>query len=386
MKPLLALLICCTLGAADSATAAIEAWARSLHQAFAEGRGGPVLQGAMDLATLSERAVDGLGLSAADRAEFIKGVRNSQLGENSLHGQIAAQVAQGGTYRFRRVVARGDGPRALFRLVGPDGLSNWHELVIRQQRGAVRVVDIDIYVTGELVSTTIRTFSVLAQVGQKPSLLERLLGSSGKEAEALVEGVTEARRHQQAGRHQQALNRLRALPAEAQKAKLIAFLKVQSAQAMEESIYLAELDSYARLFPADPGQALMSIDAEIMRKRWDRALAAIATLEVRTGEDAQVECLRANVQQMAGQAELARLHGQRATALEPDWNWGWYTRIGLGLEAKDWDEVATALDGLAANGMDVEQLVAADLYAPFRASPVFTAWYGRRASATAAAP
>lgn len=355
----------------------VDAWAADLDRAFAEGRGPAALREVLDAEVLMALAVEGLDLNPTETAAFLQGVRASQEGPRSLSAELGRAVAGGATYRYRRTLVRPEGPRALFRLLTKEGAVNWHELVLRPSGTGYRVVDIEIYATGERLSTSMRQMMGPLLAARNPTLLGAIFGFGPATARAMMESFQAARNDLAAGRPAQALARCRTLPPEMQRNKMIALLCVQAAQGIGEAAYLAEMEAYARLFPDDPSQALMSLDAAFLRKNWPKAHACLDLLERRTGPDAHLARLRCNLYAQAGDAEAALRASRRATAIEPGWPQTWYTRIDQDLVAKDWPDLAACLEHLNTLGLRSEGVHTAEAFAPFRESEAYRTWKAR---------
>ena len=150
--------------------AAGQAFAKDLEGTIAVGDP-TVFKNGFDCLTALERALAPIDSPAQMKAEFTKGAAEGCAG---FGDQIAGLVSQGGSYKLLRVRSIGGSPRALFRLISNDAV-NYHDLVLEDSRGKTRVVDIHVYLTGELFSETIRRTYVTALASDQ-SLMGKLSG------------------------------------------------------------------------------------------------------------------------------------------------------------------------------------------------------------------
>lgn len=371
-KLIILMLLSVRLAAAQPADEQLSAWAGGLAAAFASGEGERAMTAAIDIPQLVGRSLEGLEVSAGQRRDLIAGVS----GGFALTRQIAAAVAAGGSYRYRRLVTRPEGRRPLFRMMDQDGNCNWHELVMGTgPDGKPRIVDLHIYMTGELLSTTMRgTFAVL--LPNQGGFFARLLGggATGADVEAFSAVTTAFQKQDWRG----VLARSDAMPDRMRSLKMLGMLRIQAAQKLDQATYLKELEAFGARNPDDPALLLMSIDTLFMQERFDKLKGVLARLSRLVGEDAQIDVIRANIALTRGDLAASQAEAIKATTHEDDWTWAWNTRLGVDLKCKDNADIVRCLDRLTGLGTHFKPLAGVAGFADFAASPEYAAWLQRQ--------
>ena len=109
----------------------------------------------LDVVALMDRVCEGLSVTPAQRSSFARTVGLSRASAPYLD-----TVSTGGHIRFLRMREMDGRPRALYRLAGDDGL-NYHDIELAlTDQGRVRIVDVYVYDTGEMLSVALRRILV----------------------------------------------------------------------------------------------------------------------------------------------------------------------------------------------------------------------------------
>ena len=201
--------------------------------------------------------------------------------------------------------------RILFRLLPESGGVNYHELLMRAMPdGSPRVVDIYVFATGERLSETARRVLIQSQAADSPSLLDRLTRRESAAAKSFKStlAVLEAIRN---GQPQEALRVCNELPPEVQRQKFVLLLRYQAACQVSDAELDQAVEAFRQEFPDDPAQDLLSIDYFINHQRYTDANRAIARVKKRTGGDAYLEMLSANVALFEKKPDCAREFAER---------------------------------------------------------------------------
>ncbi|HKS16279.1 MAG TPA: hypothetical protein VJU16_03150, partial [Planctomycetota bacterium] len=119
---------------------------RLIERDQAEGREA-AFDALFDLEGLVEESSAGLELTAADKADIVKGARTSSLGKS-------IGVAAGNSYRFLRA-REVDGRWVLTFRLWADGV-NYHDLRIKRTPAGLRIADLLVYMSGDWLGPTLR--------------------------------------------------------------------------------------------------------------------------------------------------------------------------------------------------------------------------------------
>lgn len=273
-----------TSGEYVEAAKAIEAAAKEDAQKF----------GALfDMDALAETAIQGIEMNADFRKGFKSGFANT--GNASLTGQIATNVQNGGTYKLLRVHKHGNKHAAIFRLETGAGL-NYHDLhLAKGTDGKIKVNDLYVLITGELMSTTIRQMVLPLAAGQNRNLIDKL---TKKESDYVthfpkVQEMSTATRNQDFAKVMEVYN---GLPKSLQESKLVLIMRLNAAtQTKNWDGVKATTADFRRLFPGDSTPDLLGLDALILEKNFDEALAAVNRIDKLVGGDPHLETFRTNI-------------------------------------------------------------------------------------------
>ena len=367
---------------ADDATVT-EAEARRVAVAFEEAlQSGEAASAAvlMDWDGIVARATGGFGRNAeleAAREEFAVKFLESIRSSGGLTSQLTEAVQQGGSYRLLRMREENGQPRALFRLVIPDGGGvNYHSLEFSRGadgRGRVRIADVFIGTAGERFSQSLRrTFvpqaaAIVGAVGLSESdrrMLDQgeVLRSAGEllaagdpaAALAVIEAVPEGVELDQP-------LRLVALAA-AEQVGVEEYTRVVGDLRMGEgSIELVVIDGFSRL--GEYGAALDSIDR----------------LETVIWGDPYLNVLRAGILYQAGRPEEAAAAARKAIADDPTLEDAYWQLTTISLDQSNFAVTVEMLTLLEQRlNVAIADLTEIPEYAAFVQSPEYAAWMRSR--------
>jgi hypothetical protein len=256
------------------------------------------LRARFDVDQLLSRAVAGQRVSRSEERDMRAGFERG-FDVRSLCSPAKADVA------WVRNSNVDNAPRPILRVLNDAGLV-YFELVLDKQADAIRVVDVYLYSTGELMSQ-----SVASMVGA-------------------VEGVgqtqlAEIKQHLLAGRGREARDGIRALPDALRKTKFVMLAEVTASNAMnDDAQYVKAIDAYAQTFPNDPSLDMVEIDSAWLRKDFKKTIEVLDRLDRRLGGDPYLDVLRSNAYLELADAAKAIGPAKRATQQLPDMERGWW--------------------------------------------------------------
>jgi hypothetical protein len=335
---------------------------------------GAVLDRAIDIDAILERAYRGLDGSEAARRDFGAGVKKTF----NFGTAIAKEIEGAGSYELLRVRQVGGKQRALFRLISASGV-NYHDMELAPARDGKghRVVDIFIFLSGEWLSETIRRGFLPVVAHEKRGALDRMTGAQSAYIESLPR-ITELSTAMRDGDHARVLAIYRALPPEVQKDRNVMMMYYQAASKAGDAEYARALDAIKKAFPKDPALDLLLFDDYFLKKQYDGALAALGRVRRALGGDAYLDFLEGNIFYARGDHAAAKVRLNRAIAAEPDLAEPYWTLITISLEQRAHDETARLLDRVEAGArVELQDVGNVAEYAEFARSKAYAQWKQR---------
>jgi tetratricopeptide (TPR) repeat protein len=335
------------------------------------------LEQSFDPLALLDRVMDGLDLSEKDADDF----RAGALGE--VKDGLIRQFGQVKKAQFLRVVQRPGGKRVLVRVHLKGGINYFEFVCARRASGKLKWVDMFIYITGDMMSNTIRTAALPMIAEMKKGILERLTGSESSYVEHLPE-IQRAMGLLRDGKPAEAAPILKALPAEMQTNRSVLMLRLQVAQAVSESDYLKVIQDWETAYPNDSALALISIDGDVMRKNFTGAIAHVDVLDRLVGGDPYLNCIRGNIYFAAKNYVMVKRTANAALQADPHLAAAYDVLLNTSLAEEDFDETARILERFerAYPYVDMARAVkGAPTYSKFLLSPAYAEWIEQRSHA-----
>jgi hypothetical protein len=208
--------------------------------------------------------------------------------------------------------------RPLLRLAGDNGVT-YHELELdKHTDGTIRIVDIYLYSTGELMS----------------ELLGTALEGAVKDSAMLAIG--DVRLKLNAGQPKEAHAKLHQLPEHVRRMRVVMLLDVFVSGMLDDDIeYARAIDAFEKAYPNDGALDLIQIDQYFMKKKFDKVLAMIDRLDKRLGGDPYLDVQRASALLEAGRKIEAVAAAKRATEREPTLQQAWWGLLTAQAAADD---------------------------------------------------
>lgn len=299
-------------------------------------------------------------------------VKRAALAEAKQRGpfvgrQLCAGFDANTAFDLLRMRPGEHGPRPLFRATSGSGV-NYYEVIAGKARsdGAVRVVDLYVYLSGDRMTETIAGMMEqgvrVAQAGERPDL--EAIGRARQRGD-----LTEARRL------------IAALPPALRDAKAVRLMDLQAAMTLDAPDYAETIERYVRAYPDDPSADFVAVDGHFLRKDVPALLAALDRLELRVGGDPYLDNLRAGgllLEPTPAHLQEAERRARAVTAALPDRADVWWTLAAVQLARGDHAGLVPTLDRLAtafAVSFDRDAMAAEPQWQGFLASPEFATWW-----------
>lgn len=268
------------------------------------------------------------------------------LTDNGGHARTIVDLARDdGEFRCLRILTKESTKRAIFRLLIPKKYAlDYDEFVLsRQSDGTIRITDIDIYRSGEMLSKTIRRdylWRVAAADDEmrlgfvRPEDEERLKADSAIAAMPGCVAVGDAR---------SALRIYYHLPPNIQRERQALLSRISAANLVQGDEYEDAARELLTALPADPCLDIILPNYYLSHNWFDEYRAAMDRLDQRTGGDPYLDCRRALSYVAEKKPELARDFARKAIAADDTLALGHFILLELAAGTSDFEEVTRQL-------------------------------------------
>jgi hypothetical protein len=290
--------------------------------------------------------------------------------------EFKAALGKAGSYHLLRIREVNGSSRALFRVIGMNGL-DYHDLVLgRDGQSKPCFIDVYVFVNGETMSQTMGRAMRQIAAAQRP----------GEPLDPYTRGMMrlgEMRQLVAQKRGAEALNVYNELPAEAQAERSVQIVRLAAARQTDESTYQQAMDDFVKRFKGDASIDLIEIDQQFIRGKFDAMSAAIDRLDRNVGGDPYLDVMRGSARLAQNDLPGARQFVQKAAAAEPDLVNAYDAMLNIAVKQKDHAETARLLALLEKRfGRSFGDLASAPQFAAFVQSPEYQAWLKRPQKAT----
>lgn len=271
------------------------------------------------------------------KAEFRKGFLATVAGRSGLVGQITEVIRRGGQYNIIKLRKEGKFVRVLARLILPQaGGFNYHDfLVTKLPDGKVVAADVFIYLSAEMMSTTMRrgflpvASQENADLGNKLSKHDRELLNNAKEIEFIALAMRD-------GDFDDVIKTFKTLPPILQKDKSLLLFRMIAAQNIGNKEYSEALAELEKAWGDDPLVEMVSIDAHILKNDTDKALAAIDRLNKKVGGDPYLKILKSQIYEKLKNLEMSKKLIKEAIKEDGSLLDGYWSLLGFSIFEKDY--------------------------------------------------
>lgn len=340
------------------------------HQAFDD---------ALNVVMLADLSCKGLPFkNAAQQSEFLRSMtadlkRSFSLGQNIT--KAAGDSGEG--YTLLRVRQIDGDTRALFRLLGESGL-NYHDLVLAMApSGKVEIIDAEIYMSGEMLSQTMRRLMLPAVANMNRGFLERLT----KAESAYVKHVRDLKRMTElgnAGHHAEALAIYEELPEALQYDPSMLVLSMEWYGYIDMKKYETQLVEFRKRYPNAGNSDLVGIDFFFLQDRFDETLQCVDSLDKKLGGDPHLESMRASALVAQKKFKEAREALLRGLKVEPKNSTLMMGLADVALAEKNWPELARSLALVESNTAIRFELESVESFAEFLETEEYRKWMAAR--------
>lgn len=348
-----------------------EEFGQSLEAALLEGDRS-YFSGLIDMNRIANTAMENTGLSKSKKDSAKAGMMDA-LKSMGFFEQVHQVVEIGGSYEMLRARSQGDRTTVVMRLSFPDGGVNYHELYLINSGQGIRIEDIYVFLSGELITETMERV-ILQMLSRDKSFIERLQGKQSDMAKHMAD-VGQMTALMQAGEFERVNAIYQSLPKSIQNEKSMLLIQLSASQYTDEKLYLETIERFERHYPNDPSLNLVSIDGYAMREEYDKALACIDRLEKSLGGDEYLNDLRGNLMTLQGNFKEAEAIFLKQVEDDPNNPNGHWNMLTLKVTAKEFFSALKWMRILRdQHQVDFSQIESTDYYADFVKSPAYQVW------------
>ncbi len=348
-----------------------EAFGQSIEAALIDGEVS-YFNGLIELNRIAERAMKETGLSGAKKSQARSGMLEA-LNSMGFFQQVHRVVKNGGSYEMLRARSKGDQTTVIMRLLFPDGGVNYHELYLIGLGQGLRVDDIYVFLSGELITDTMERV-VIQMLSQDKSFIEKLQGKKSEMAKHMND-ITRMTELMRTGNFEKVTEIYQSLPESVKNEKSMLLVQLSAAQYVNDQLYLDAIQRFEKNYPQDPSLDLVSIDGFVMREEYDKALVCVDRLDASLGGDDYLNELRANVLLLNGDYEKAENIFLTQIENDPENQDAYWNMLSLKIESKSYYAALKWMRLLRDQYQaDFSQIADTEYYADFAKSPAYQVW------------
>ena len=305
------------------------------------------------------------------REGFLSGIKaNLQLG-NTFASELNDEAD---SFELLKYYENEGVPHLIFRLFTDNGL-NYHDFTLTKVNGAVKIVDVYIYLVGEKMSDAFRRnfYNSTNNINFEAERANQ---------QAYIDEISMQRQiweQMQVGNYQGAYELYQSLPNEKREEKQFQVLSILITQNLSDEIYQQSIDTFNQLFPKDRSLPLLLIDGYFIRKEYDKLLVTLDNLEKSLGGDPVLDFFRATVALEKKEVKPALEYLNRLANNKPDFRLAWMTLLQINIDIGKYQEAVDNLIGMEKHlGMDkaaLEKLIPNE-QSDFINSEVYKSWKG----------
>lgn len=350
--------------------------------AFLESLGAAVDEGKLgdfnrhiDWDGMSGHASRGFQIPLKSKGKFLSEFRAAQDADSGFAGQVIRSATTGGSYTLVKVHEVGPESRAMFRMVLPDdGGFNYHDYVIKQVGKSLKVSDVYIYGSGEMLTSTMRRAMIIAAASQGPEWLKNLTGRDldmAKSAKTVREYSELAAKSDPEG----VLALYAKLPKSVQMEKGVLLVRLYAAAQIDDKTQATALADIRKSDPKDLAGDMQLLSNYLSSQKYVEFSGVISRINKMVGGDPYLNVVLAGMEVERQDYATARKLLEEAVASDDSLIDAWWSLVTVSLREKNFKSAITSLEKLAVDfGVDIGDVTRNAEYADFVKSKEFAKW------------
>lgn len=260
------------------------------------------------------------------------------LNKTDMGGQIIRQVEKKGSYELVKHYEKDKVQHLVYRLYSEEGL-NYHDFELVKKNGKVSIADYYIYLAGENFSSMLANLLALFE---KPS------GKATDEYQSM-QSLQRIKSLMNQGRAKEAKELFDQLSPQFRDQKTIRIIGMQLSSQIDNDIYLKELEDFQARYPNEPNTYLLTLDAAILNKDYEKALSNINHLDSLINKDKFLDFYRALMYNLMEEPAKAREYLELLVQNYPTFESGILELIANYLKANDYDKARPLIENFKKN-------------------------------------
>ena len=251
----------------------------------------------------------GLNQNGSDGKAFTSGI----LSKLNIGTQLTGSISKKATYQLVKQYEKDNKQHLIFRLYD-NGSLNYHDLELTKTDKKVKVADLFIYTSGELLSETLHNlFLQMKQVMNKDEM----------EDADWIDKMPRMRTKLNTGDYEGAMRDFETLPEKIKNLRALALMKIMITSGLtDESKYSEAIENYQQKFPNEPNMHLVLIDGYIMKKEYDKALQSVNKMDEMINKDPFLDYYRYLISTLLNDKSNAKKYLIQVTNNFPDFEEG----------------------------------------------------------------
>ncbi|MDF1746892.1 MAG: hypothetical protein P1V19_24590 [Gimesia sp.] len=305
-------------------------------------------------------------------------LETSYTGSNEgIDTEILTEIVNGGDYRFLGMRKEQNQYKVIFRFLTPDGSLNYHALIIeKQQSGELKIIDIDNFSDGELISQSLKRLYL-------PEIYKAHLSVKDKLNQQEISRIVNQKKRYDflttSDEKSDPFQAYKTLPKQYKMEKPVLLLLAHDTIAKEnQKKYLQVLNVFRKNYPSDLAAELLSVEYFYLIGEFTSALESLDRLsDALKSVDPYLYSLRAEILIETGDINLAGKYAGKAAEIEPNLLHPYLNLINISVMQSSFDDTVKTLGTLKTRfGINLEDLDLSELenYSKLMNSPEFKKW------------
>ncbi len=250
------------------------------------------------------------------------------LAKFKIGSQLTAMLTDKDDFSLVKYYEKKGKPHLIFRVYLHTSKSlNYHDYELLKQNGELKIADVYIYLSGELLSETCKNLYTTLQ-----NHAESNNSSFTKADMPEVNELPEIKKLFMSGKYTEAKAKLDNLPVYLRKAKTILLMNIQVCSGIDTDHFSKSIEEYVTAYPTAENINFIMIDGYFIQKDYDKVLTAVNKLDSQINKDPFLDYFRYLAYYSLKRNADAKKCIQRLTKAMPEFEDGFIEMFGICLQ------------------------------------------------------